>query len=500
MVGISTAGARTLFVNGPIVPDDAVALDSVAPGEWRATVTLDRPVEGDYFSRSAWFTIAEGDSTTVLRRVPGTYRLADPRKELFTDNMRLNNGTYTITANLNDMTFAVSAPVDSARISVFGSSVANGEGAEGKHGYARMLGEELKGRKGDRGNGKPFYTSGVSIGGNTTRALLNRYPDLMNDFGRFAMIGLSLGNEGIHEAADKEAVFCGFRDNMLTLIEKIKADGMIPVVVNNYTRADYTELDYEYIKRINQLIHLWDVASVNVLGAIDDGHGRWAEGYISDPGHPDTRGHAEFARSFVPSMFAAIANGKPQPQRTEADGRKLGGKAGRAAYIPEGEMHSFTVTMRVKLPRKKTSLLSFATANGEGNGSITLLPDGTVTYHSPEGDAQTVTAKIPADGSWHDISLTHYHARGATRLFVDENCSETVNEKLIPTSFGFGGDKEVVANEITLWRAGMTPEEISAHHNGAMLKSSLELYVPLASGKNAPANLAQSLGELITLD
>ena len=36
---------------------------------------------------------------------------------------------------------------------------------------------------------------------------------------------------------------------------------------------------YSYVKQMNLLIHQWDVASVNTLGAIDDGTGKWATGY-----------------------------------------------------------------------------------------------------------------------------------------------------------------------------------------------------------------------------
>ena len=54
----------------------------------------------------------------------------------------------------------------------------------------------------------------------------------------------------------------------------------------------------------------------------------------------------------------------------------------------------------------------------------------------------------------------------------------------------FGGsDRE--ASELVFWRSAMTPEEITAHCNGKMLKSSLEIYVPL-SDEAELENLAQS--------
>ena len=47
------------------------------------------------------------------------------------------------------------------------------------------------------------------------------------------------------------------------------------------------------------------------------------------------------------------------------------------------------------------------------------------------------------------------------------------------------------ASELVFWRSAMTPDEITAHCNGKMLKSSLEIYVPL-SDEDELENLAQS--------
>jgi hypothetical protein len=63
-----------------------------------------------------------------------------------------------------------------------------------------------------------------------------------------------------------------------------------------------TQKDYEYVRRANVEQAQWDVPTVNVLGAIDDGKGHWALGW--DDKHPQASGHAEFAYSFVPSLAA----------------------------------------------------------------------------------------------------------------------------------------------------------------------------------------------------
>ena len=142
-----------------------------------------------------------------------------------------------------------------------------------------LYGEQLKERltKGESENA--FYVSGISIGGNNTQNLLDRYAEITRNYSKYVIIGLSLGNEGIHESTNKQQTLDQFSTNMQKIIQKIKADGKVPVVMNNYTRGDFTLDDYSYVKQMNLLIHQWDVASVNTLGAIDDGTGKWATGY-----------------------------------------------------------------------------------------------------------------------------------------------------------------------------------------------------------------------------
>ena len=202
-----------------------------------------------------------------------------PEQSYKSANIRINGGKYTATFNLSTKAWSFEAPTDDNRISAFGSSVCNGQGATGNKGYAYLYGEQLKERltKGESENA--FYVSGISIGGNTTQALLNRYDDMTRDHAKYVIIGLSMGNEGIHESSNKQQTLNQFSTNLQRIISKIKADGKVPVVMNNYTRGDFTLDDYSYVKQMNLLIHQWDVASVNTLGAIDDGTGKWATGY-----------------------------------------------------------------------------------------------------------------------------------------------------------------------------------------------------------------------------
>lgn len=464
-------------------------------GVFEGEVTLQETASQQWVDKTMYFALNNND-TYAIKRLQGAatrYVLGEVEKGQSTENIYQNAGTYTITVDMKQMVYDISAPIDENRISVFGSSVANGQGATDYKGYRYLYGQQLIARHREGRSENPFYTTNVSIGGNTTVNLLNRYDDLIRDFGRYVIFGLSLGNEGIHGASDQQAVFNQWRDNMLKLISKVRADGKIPMVMNNYTRGDYNNDDYYYVKQLNLLIHEWNVPSTNVLGAIDKGNGQWADGYVSDTYHQNTAGHAEFMYAMVPSLFDAIKAGKAQPVRNRTKSMTI--EAGKAIYFePEETVHPFTVTVRVKGTEGQVVALTQAVNLQEA--TVRVNADGTVTYTAPSGSTITSTTAIN-DDSWHHITLTSYYAQRRTILYVDRTKAGEVGERLSKIELVAVGDennsREV--SELSFWRSGMTPEEISAVCGGRMLKSSLEIYAPLG-GEDDMDNLAQSTNKL----
>lgn len=475
-----------LNVRGAVAPDSPM-LQYAGNGIWRSEVTLTGNESQQWVDKTMHFTVNNSDAYPIRRLcgAPSRFTLGIESGARRTEEILQNAGTYTVTVDLRADTFAVSAPVDENRISVFGSSVANGQGAEGFRGYRYLYGEHLKERHASGLSADGFYTSNVSIGGNTTTALLGRYDDLTRDFGRYVIFGLSLGNEGIHGAADPEAVFGQWRDNMLRLISMARVDGKIPVVMNNYTRGDFTPGDYDYVKRLNLLIHEWPVPSFNCLGAIDDGRGHWADGYEADTYHQNTEGHFEFFTSMVPSLFDALRAGKSLPERRAAEGRKIGRKE-RVAFRPEGTCHPFTLSARVS---KASGSLMRLSLEG-GTATVAVSADGTLLLRTPEGRT-LLSAEGALSAGEHYVTLTTYYAQRRTLLYVDSLCVGEVPERLgrlVEASVAEGSCR---LRELMFWRSGMTPEEIAAVCEGRMLKSSLEIYAPMEKGK-APVNLAQS--------
>lgn len=436
----------------------------------------------------------------VMKRVKGTTNEVGMGTQGYnTEDINLNHGTYHITLDLRRYVYYIDCGeegIDPFKISVMGSSVANGQGATNNHGYAYMYGELLDERFRNQESKFPWYTSGIAVNGNNTLNLLARYNDLIHDCGTYVIFGLSLGNEGIHNAADQQAVYNQFRDNMQTLIKKAREDGKYPVMMNNYTRGDFDASDYEYVKQMNLLIHEWDLPSINLLGAIDNGSGVWANGYQNgdDIYHPTTDGHREFTYAMVPSLFDAIDAGKNQPVRVIGTSYSLADKR-VLEFTPEETVHPFTISFKVK-GTADGIIASFA--NG-GNATGTLkIQDGVVVYDSPLTGEIKGTVNV-TDNQWHVVSLTHYYAQGRTLLYTDKVLAGELDEKLTVGKFIVGDNTSTVGreySELFFYRSAMVQEEIDKLCDGRMLKSSLEIYAPLDGSKSTIENLAQSMNSV----
>ena len=466
--------AQEVNLRGNIVPNGKITIAAVGDNMYQQEVTLD-------------------DSSIFLFSDKYVY-FECPEQGYRSDNIRINGGTYTATFNLSTKQWSFEAPIDEYRISAFGSSVCNGQGATGNKGYAYLYGQQLQERYNSNVTENPFYVSGISIGGNTTQNLLDRYAEMTRDHARYVIIGLSMGNEGIHESGNKQQTLNQFSTNMQTLIRKMKADGKIPVVMNNYTRGDFTAEDYSYIKKMNLLIHEWDVSSVNTLGAIDDGAGHWASGYQQDNAHPTTNGHKEFFYAMPPSLFDAIASGKAQPKRnmqlemTLTDG---------AAITFQGEemVHPFTISVRIK-GGQAGNIFSYLLRSGSRKASVSVDTEGHVVYTNTTNKTLTSEQTL-SDDLWHTVTLTHYYAQGRTLLYVDTNEVGELRERINSigqVTVGSVDDTSVARQlaEIFYYRAAFSPDEVQKLVTGGMLKSSLEIYVPTA-GADQLDNLAMSL-------
>lgn len=394
--------------------------------------------------------------------------------------------------------FAPNCPVkDVSRIAIMGSSVPSGTGATNNQGYAQLYARLLTDRA-NRGVGQPWNVSNISIPGNNTINVINRWDkDLLPLCSKYVVYALSLGNEGITTGG--QAIFNQFRDNLKLLINKSRQQGIEPIITNCYSREDYTATEYKYIKQMNLLIHSWDVASVNLSGALDNGSGRWATGYKSDDWHPNDAGHLEFEYAIVPSLFDALKAGKPQPCKVDGTSLSLSPASKYKLQIrPEEVLHSFTLSYDIQTSSTgQVAEMSTVT----GLHKLIINASGKMDYFTA-ASAGIPGVTVVNDNQWHKVTLTHYYALGKTLFYVDKVLQGAIDEKIVTTTFDINGVNAPAAKYRTLlfYRSGMTAEEINAMVDGNLLKSSLEIYSPLDGASvfstDPIVNLAQSTNKV----
>lgn len=446
----------------------------------------------------------------------------------------LSLAVAVIAATDTGLAQTVTQQANDNRVAIWGSSVANGTGDESDHGgYAGHLQKLLA----ERG----WELINQSKGGDNTVTISARFepgatPEentryLMSVDPAYVVIGLSLGNEGIAQCqlgqsngctnsfAEANAVFDQFASGLRSLIARAREAGITPIVALPYARSDFWEREYGLTRRMNLLINSWDVPSVNTLGAVDDGQGRWARGLWGDPYHPNAAGHQEIAYSFVPSLFAALRAGKPTPQRSRTGGfaHLRADSLDAMSYGVDDTMHSFALTFTVRpagdgpiatiqgqlLDSEFTIVRRSYGAFEWDTESIRLTPvdgfvaslgvkDGRLSYYSPGGGS--ISTSIEKSNAWYDVTLTHYAARGETLLYVDGEQIGSITERLQPTAFMLGGTANTGYKDWMIHRSGLNNDEVYAMHNGRLLQASLEIYAPL-SGEDPIANRAQSMSE-----
>lgn len=416
------------------------------------------------------------------------------------DDIPLNPGNYDITVDLNNMTFEFANGLDELdpyRITVMGSSVANGQGAaqddnKTNMGYAYSYNNHLAERYENGDSKYPFYISNISINGNSSVNLLNRFDDLEREYGKWVIYGISLGNEGIHEATDKDAVYNQWKENMQILIDQARELGKEPVVMNNYTRGDFEESDYEYVKKINDEIAFWDVPSINLLGAIDNGKGNWADGYQNgtDIYHPTTAGHDEFFYAMVPSMMDAMLEGKTLTMKRDTGASYELPEGSTVEFTPDGTVHSFTLALSAET--KDGDLIATIPVEGSETPVTIARNSGKIIALLPDNTSLSVEAGNGLD----EIELSQNYIRKMISLTVNgSSAEETEFEAISPKNVVIGSEDSqnaMTVGELMFYRSSMhTSSPFTA--DGQLNKSSLEVYYPF-NGKGE--NLAMSTVEV----
>lgn len=391
------------------------------------------------------------------------------------------------------------------KIAIFGSSVAKGSGdTTGTGGYTGYIRDLMSSRG--------WTVVNVSKGGDNTMKILPRFESqLLPEKPKYVILGLSLGNEGIYSSSEttRNRIFERYRSGMQYLIRICRENGMYPVVANCYARNDFEPVHYDASKKMNLIINTWDVPSINLLGTIDDGNGKWLNGYFHDKSHPDNKGHKELFYAYVPSLFDAIDAGKKIPYKVRSK-RYLSvtdDKSGSAlSYVPDDTIHSFALSFLFRTDDAGT----IATIKDSKGSSAVILSEGKVVYRS-QTDKELSSVYQTGDQKWQYVVLSHQYASGKTSLFVNGELADTLIEKILLQEIVIGGNwkngmypdspSKASYRDVLIFRSALNIDEAKALFYDQLLQSSLEIYAPLNDEKfiegKEVINNAQSFSKLV---
>ena len=184
---ITVTPITSLNVKGVIVPD-GTTLAYAGNGRWEQQVTLDRTTSEQYINRSIYFAL-NNDEAYAIRRHTNSSEAGVAADGFSGENIRLNNGTYTLwrSTSRRHMIFGIDAEINPYRVSVFGSSVANGQGASELPGLRLAL-RRTSCKKRAEGGREPVSARDIGRGHRRqhhSSICSNRYDDVIHDFGHF---------------------------------------------------------------------------------------------------------------------------------------------------------------------------------------------------------------------------------------------------------------------------------------------------------------------------
>ncbi len=491
-----------LYLKGNIVVE-GTTIEYVGNGVFSQEVVLDDSDVAQFSNKYFYFAFNNDDNLAVKRLSNDRTGVGMASEGASVSNIRINGGTYTLTLDMTNYKWDIYAPIDEYKISTFGSSSSNGYGASNYHGYAYMYNEQLAERYAAGESEYPFTVSGISIDGNSAQDLLDRYDEAIHDFSRYVIIGLGLTNEGFYDTTNKQPIVEAFYERLEKLVEQLKDDGRVPIIMCGYPRNDATTSDYEWQKEMNVELSQWDVPMINCLDPVNDTQGHWAANYYSDSIHPSSAGHQQLMYAIPTSMFDALTEGKEACERDFSQSTTLEG--GATIHI-EQETSFQPYTMMVRFKGNGAGEVFKVTMNNDKEFTVGVIDGGYIQCVDVSGNEYTSTQAIPDDDDWHYLTLSTYYCQGVEYVYLDKTCVLTVSRRNTPASFTIG-DEDVTTSrefsELFFWRSPLN--EVAVEHvvDGNMFKASLEIYSPLSGAVEEDgtiANLAQSLNAAIYVE
>jgi len=516
LTNVSVTFTPSVYGYNPVTANVAVSVTKTTPA-------LTPPAASALaLGQSLASSILSGGSATNSfnnANVPGTFAFTTPsiQPSLGATNISVTF-TPTDSTNYNSTNTTVTVNVSYGSLAFFGTSVMKGYYASGStdspnvyingsfsNSYAALLTTSLL--------AKGFTATNISQPGhNSTQGTTTDFTNLLAVSPNYVFIGYSLGNDNLGTVTNNPVtVVAKFTTNLNTMISQSRSNGYYPLTVLCYARNDIESAGrYSYMQAMNLVINSWNLPSVNLDGAMDDGTGGLisAINYLGDGGgvHPNDYGHQELFYTIVPTLFDAIAAGKTNSPYLSAVTNyvRLAQNVGVTApltFAPSNTMHSFTLSFRVRSTNNGT-----IAAIHTGSRYATLqITNGQIVYVSTNG-SQIVSFINATNGDWHDVALSFRYALTNTWLYVDGVQAGALTEQYAPDQFTLGGPSAsgqpaspLVADyqNWCVYRSAWNLGEAQAQMQGNRQQASMEICAALDdasfSSASPASNRAQSL-------
>jgi len=266
----------------------------------------------------------------------------------------------------------------------------------------------------------------------------------------------------------------------------------VPVVASCYANDNFGDpATYRFIVDMNLEIASWDAPSINFLGALDRGDGRFVKGLTFDLDHPADRGHRELFLSIVPGLFEALAAGKPAPESDSGQGFFSAGTGVRSEYlscVPADPMHSFTSVFYI---RASGPGIAAAIRGEDGKFSdIAVAENGDAVLHASTGEVQRVPRLSWTENGIESVGFIIIKERDDAScgrrggsFYSGSHPSRSVPAWRIRAESPKGVPGTADFRDWMIYRVPLGGAEMAAVQAGRLLPSSLEVFAPLRQGK-----------------
>ena len=140
------------------------------------------------------------------------------------------------------------------------------------------------------------------------------------------VISFSVGHEGLPTTQSESAakiVGESFVERIRAIVNLAIAIGALPVVCESHPHDGLNMMQYAVLQDTNLRLAALGVPNLPMLAYVDDGAGRWKQGFSHDAAHPNAAGHHEMFRGLVPSIAKVFAPAQIEAHRRALASRRL---------------------------------------------------------------------------------------------------------------------------------------------------------------------------------